>query len=65
MKKLILSAVLLAGLSIVSCKSKASDEGTATETDTVVTETDTVMATDTVPTTTDTVAPMPTDTVPK
>lgn len=64
MKKLILSAVVLAGLSIVSCKSKSSDEGTATDTDTVVTVTDTVITTDTVPTT-DTVAPMPVDSVPK
>lgn len=63
MKKLILSAVVLAGLSIVSCKSKATDETTGV--DTVATEIDTVTVVDTVPVTTDTVAPMPTDTVPK
>jgi uncharacterized protein YcfL len=65
MKKLILCAVLLAGLSIVSCKSKASDEGTATETDTVVTETDTVMTTDTISETTDTIRTVPADSIPK
>lgn len=65
MKKVILTAVLLAGLTIVSCKSKASEETTATDTDTVVTETDTVMATDTISETTDTIKTVPTDSIPK
>ena len=65
MKKLILSAVLLAGLSIVSCKSKSSEEGTPVYTDSAVTETDTVITTDTVPVTTDTLTVTPTDSIPK
>jgi outer membrane murein-binding lipoprotein Lpp len=67
MKKVILAAVLLAGVSITSCKSKASEDGIATDTDTMVVETDTVMEMDTITTTTDmdTVSPMPMDTVPK
>ena len=64
MKKLILSAVVLAALSFASCKSKSGDESTPVLADSAVTEVDTVITTDTVPVT-DTVSPAPTDSVPK
>jgi len=63
MKKVILAAVLLAGLSMTSCKTTTDTETVVTpiEGDTVVTDVDTVMSTDTISVTTDTVQSTPTE----